>query len=1062
MPQSYRPDPAISAERRERINRIFDTCRAEWHRQKAAPNERADTKKISAYAAEIENAAPDFRVDVLVMAVEKIRGADNPEWLADETDNYPKIYSSVQAAVAASLARKNLPMTEAQAVRILDAMFADNGLLTEAAFLFYPVAAVLRQIQKQHGNAVSAALSGSLKTAAERYRAFTEATRYSLNSADKKTLADVIRLCGEMTQSPTQKEIPMTQNQTVQISDSRRAEFNQLLSVLQNEWGQKRSHQYATINLKLCPSFAEVEKAAPEYRVDLLIHCIDLIRGWGRNKVFNKKGRDGLHNYDTIRAAVAVALARKTLPMTEQDVQRIFAAMLDDNGLSEQQADCYPLKYLINQIKKQFPKPSETLSGCLKNACDRYRVFAEHLWDKKAATANLAALAELAGSFAEARFPAQDDAFARYANPQLAALPPEQQDVWSKIITLALSANAGKPSEKYLKEAKTLIDALGADRFKKMLYVWIEFVCGSEVQTETVTQEYSGGSYSYNTHVLPVCSLNQTALKGLVWMCSHFHDSATLSALTQLALHSYDKIPNLGARYASVGNACFYALFRSKGLDGIACLSRLRLRIKFSNVQSAIAKYLDEAAVQRGVSRNEIEDMAVDSFGLQEGCRDYDFGGYTCRLAVTGVGKSELRWFKPDGSPQKTVPAFVKTDHADKLKKLKATQKNLNTTLTAQRDRLDQMMRSEHRVPLEHAEQYYWQHGLMSCLTRPLIWQFFRDENDTQGRAALWLDGTWVDETGAQTDVSDCLQISLWHPALATQQSIAQWRQLLLDKEIRQPLKQAYREIYLLTEAEINTKTYSNRFAAHILKQHQYMTLAKGRGWRGSLAGAWDGGDDATVSLELPEYNLLAQFWANAVDSEEAWTESYIWQYVSTDQVRFHRLDDDYHATALDLIDIPPRVFSEVLRDVDLFVGVASVGNDPTWEDNGGEARFYSYWQSYSFGDLGEVAKTRKAVLETLLPRLKIAKVAHIDGNFLVVQGKLRTYKIHIGSSNILMLPDDQYLCIVPDSRKKDASDKLFIPFEGDNTLSVVLSKAMLLAEDDKITDSTITSQIQR
>ena len=193
MPQSYRPDPAISAERRERINRIFDTCRAEWHRQKAAPNERADTKKIPTYAAEIENAAPDFRVDVLVMAVEKIRGADNPEWLADETDNYPKIYCSVQAAVAAALARKTLPMTE-------------------AAFLFYPVAAVLRQIQKQHGNAVSAALSDGLKTAAQRYRAFTEATRYSLNSADKKTLADVVLLCSEMTQSPTHKEIPMTQN----------------------------------------------------------------------------------------------------------------------------------------------------------------------------------------------------------------------------------------------------------------------------------------------------------------------------------------------------------------------------------------------------------------------------------------------------------------------------------------------------------------------------------------------------------------------------------------------------------------------------------------------------------------------------------------------------------------------------------------------------------------------------------------------------------------------------------------------------------------------------------
>ena len=216
----------------------------------------------------------------------------------------------------------------------------------------------------------------------------------------------------------------MTQNQTVQISDSRRAEFNQILDALENEWFQNRSNKYDTINLKLCPSFAEVEKAAPEYRVDFLIHCIDLIRGWGRNKVFNNKGGDWIRSYGTTRAAVAMALARKTLPMTEQDVQRIFAAMLDDNGLSERQADYYPLKYLINQIKKQFPNPSETLSECLKNACSRYRVFAEHLWDKKAATANLAALAELSGSFAEACFPAQDDEFARYANPQLAALPP--------------------------------------------------------------------------------------------------------------------------------------------------------------------------------------------------------------------------------------------------------------------------------------------------------------------------------------------------------------------------------------------------------------------------------------------------------------------------------------------------------------------------------------------------------------------------------------------------------------------------------------------------------------
>lgn len=299
--------------------------------------------------------------------------------------------------------------------------------------------------------------------------------------------------------------------------------------------------------------------------------------------------------------------------------------------------------------------------------------------------------------------------------------------------------------------------------------------------------------------------------------------------------------------------------------------------------------------------------------------------------------------------------------------------------------------------------------------------------------------------------------MGLWHPILASQQSVLNWRNILIKNEIVQPLKQAFREIYVLTEAEINTRTYSNRFAAHILKQHQYMTLAKGRGWSGHLGGAWDGGDDGSVSLALPEYDLTAHFWTETVHSEDAWTESGIYLYVSTDQVRFTRDNQ-----AIDLINIPAHIFSEVLRDVDLFVGVASVGNDPTWQDNGGEPRYQQYWQAYSFGDLNEMAKTRKSVLEMLLPRLKIGKVAHIDGNFLVVQGKLRTYKIHIGSTNILMLPNDQYLCIVPDRSKKDVTSQLFIPFEGDAALSVVLSKAMLLADDDKITDSTIVSQIGR
>ena len=86
-----------------------------------------------------------------------------------------------------------------------------------------------------------------------------------------------------------------------------------------------------------------------------------------------------------------------------------------------------------------------------------------------------------------------------------------------------------------------------------------------------------------------------------------------------------------------------------------------------------------------------------------------------------------------------------------------------------------------------------------------------------------------------------------------------------------------------------------------------------------------------------------------------------------------------------------------------------------------------------------------------------------LTDKFLIVQGHIRTYKIHLGSSNILMLPNDQYLCIVAaqGTAAKKSADKVFLPFEEDNTLSLILSKAFLLASDDTIQDRTILQQIK-
>ena len=126
-----------------------------------------------------------------------------------------------------------------------------------------------------------------------------------------------------------------------------------------------------------------------------------------------------------------------------------------------------------------------------------------------------------------------------------------------------------------------------------------------------------------------------------------------------------------------------------------------------------------------------------------------------------------------------------------------------------------------------------------------------------------------------------------------------------------------------------------------------------------------------------------------------------------------------------------------------------------------GADRHGAYWHSYGFGELGESARTRKAVLERLIPRLKIAARCSFNEKFLMVRGDLHTYKIHLGSGNILFGGNDQYLCIVPD-RSAVAGGNLFLPFEGDGTLSIIISKALLLAGDAKIRDPSITRQIIR
>jgi hypothetical protein len=202
--------------------------------------------------------------------------------------------------------------------------------------------------------------------------------------------------------------------------------------------------------------------------------------------------------------------------------------------------------------------------------------------------------------------------------------------------------------------------------------------------------------------------------------------------------------------------------------------------------------------------------------------------------------------------------------------------------------------------------------------------------------------------------------------------------------------------------------------------------------------------------------------------------------FLQTDQVRFRRLADagDWRRDGgrylalgeyVPLQEVPPVVFSEVMRDVDLFVGVASIGHDPTWLDAGADAQHPNqwrrgaaaeYWHRFNTAELAGSAEARRAFLADLLPKLAIAAQCSLDERYLLVRGRLRNYRIHLGSGNVLMQPNDRYLCIVPKGGEASTGSGVLLPFEGDWLLSIILSKAFLLASDAMITDPTILRQI--
>lgn len=250
------------------------------------------------------------------------------------------------------------------------------------------------------------------------------------------------------------------------------------------------------------------------------------------------------------------------------------------------------------------------------------------------------------------------------------------------------------------------------------------------------------------------------------------------------------------------------------------------------------------------------------------------------------------------------------------------------------------------------------------------------------------------------------------------------WQRECFRHERIQPFKQVFRELYVLTPDERQESTRSLRYGGHQIQPRQGLALLGTRGW---VHKPDEGGARRTFHREgLTAWLLFDEGFTTPAEVEG----------LTLAEVRFTRR---HEWQPIPLESIPPRLFSEAMRDLDLVVSVAHRGGvDP-------EAT-------------ASTVDMRATLVQETADLLGLKNV-RVQDHHVIIEGELSTYSVHLGSAGVHLIPGG-HLCIV--AVPSQHRGRLFLPFADDDPRTAeVLSKVLLLSRDGEIRDPTILEQIR-
>ena len=311
-------------------------------------------------------------------------------------------------------------------------------------------------------------------------------------------------------------------------------------------------------------------------------------------------------------------------------------------------------------------------------------------------------------------------------------------------------------------------------------------------------------------------------------------------------------------------------------------------------------------------------------------------------------------------------------------------------------------------------------HPLLRPMLRDLV--LVGDEGEV-GFATDEDPGILVSADGSTVPVgSDGLRIA--HPVDLLDAGV--WPDLqraLFTARRRQPFRQLFRELYTVTEAERDAVDTSHRYAGHQVQPRQATALFRARSW------VVDPEVGFTRTFHRERLTVLCSVLGTFLTPGEV-------EDTTVETVTFHAAGT---GSPVPLAEVPRRLFSEVMRDLDLVVSVAHAGGvDPETSASSVEVR--------------------GRLVDETCDLLGLSNVETTDHHALV-KGSLASYSVNLGSGVVHRQPGAA-VCVVPVSAQHRG--RVFLPFVDDDPRTAeVVSKVVMLARDHDIKDPTILAQLR-